>query len=376
MGQFSDLINWGTEQTFGQAWRPTVNQTNMSINIPQTTREYHLPKVDGYHNLVVQEAPLPAPRASEVLVKVHAVSLQYRDLMVATSKYPLGQKPNVVPCSDMAGEILAVGEDVRTWAVGDRVCANFAVDHVYGELTDEARLSALGAPIDGVLTEYKVLPAHCLVRVPEHLSYEEGSTLPCAGLTAYNALLGPVPLKGGDTVLVQGTGGVSIFGLQFAVASGATVIATSSSDEKLEIARQLGAAHLINYRKTPDWADEVMRITGGKGVKYIIEVGGAGTLMQSVRSIAYGGWICVIGFVAGGGDVSQLPTAVLTRCAMLRGIVVGPRVQFEAMNELISAKKLKPVVDKVFAFEEAKQAYAYLESQKHVGKVVIKVSKD
>ncbi|KAH9938947.1 NAD(P)-binding protein [Amylocystis lapponica] len=346
------------------------------MSIPTTTREYRLPKVEGPQALVLQEAPVRPPKSSEVLVKVHAVSLQYRDLIISTGQYPLGQKENPVVCSDMAGEILAVGDDVKGWSVGDRVCANFAIDHLYGDISAESKNSALGGPIDGVLTEYKLVPAHSLVRVPAHLSYEEASTLPCAAVTAYNALHGSVPLKGGDTVLVQGTGGVSIFALQFAAASGATVIATSSSDEKLNIAAKLGAKHLINYKKTPNWEEEVLKITNGRGVDHIIEVGGPGTLTKSVASVRYGGWIHVIGFVAGQGDVSSVPFTLLGKAAHLRGIVVGPVSLFENMNRLISERSITPVVDRVFPFEEAIAAYKHLESQQHVGKVVIKVSKD
>ncbi|KAH9894769.1 NAD-P-binding protein [Cubamyces lactineus] len=331
---------------------------------------------DGFHNLTLTEAPIPQLESTEVLVKVHAVSLQYRDLIVAKSQYPMPQKENVVPCSDMAGEIIALGAEVKGWSIGDRVSSNFATAHIFGDATDEVKATSLGAPVDGVLTEYKVLPAHALVRVPEHLNYEEASTLPCAALTAYNALMGPKPLKGGDTVLVQGTGGVSIFGLQLAVASGATVIATSSSDAKLEVAKKLGAAHIINYTKVPDWDQEVLKITNGRGVDHIIEVGGPGTLMKSVNAIRCGGSIGVLGFVAGLADISMLPVQVIVKTIVLHGILVGSRAQFEDMNRLISAVKLKPVVDKVFSFEEAREAYEYQASQKHVGKVVIKVSKD
>ncbi|OSD00032.1 NAD-P-binding protein [Trametes coccinea BRFM310] len=346
------------------------------VSIPQKTREYRLPKVDGFHNLTLTEAPIPKLKATEVLVKVHAVSLQYRDLIVAKGQYPLGQKENPVPGSDMAGEIIALGDEVKGWKVGERVSSNFAVDHIYGDVTEEIKATGLGAPIDGVLTEYKIVPAHALVRIPEHLSYEEASTLPCAALTAYNALLGPHPLKGGDTVLVQGTGGVSIFGLQLAVASGATVIATSSSDEKLAIAKKLGAAYTINYKKTPNWDEEVLKITNGRGVDHIVEVGGPGTIMKSVNCIRYGGTISVIGFVAGQADVSELPVKVLAKAVIMRGILIGSRAQFEDMNRLIEAVKLRPVIDKVFSFEELRKAYEYMESQQHVGKVVVKVSKD
>ncbi|KAL1943208.1 hypothetical protein VTO73DRAFT_4283 [Trametes versicolor] len=348
------------------------------MSIPNKTREYRLPKVDGFHNLTLTSSPIPPLKATEVLVKVHAVSLNYRDLVIAQGTYPGERKDNVVPGSDLAGQIAALGAEVAAagWAVGDRVSANFSVDYVFGEPSAESRASGLGAPIDGVLTEYKVLPAHALVRIPEHLSYEEASTLPCAAVTAYNAFLGLHPLKGGDTVLVQGTGGVSIFGLQIAVASGATVIVTSSSDEKLKVAKALGATHTINYKTTPNWDEEALKITNGRGVDHILEVGGAGTIMKSVNAIRFGGTISIIGFVAGQADVSSLPLQVLSKGAIVRGILVGAREQFEDLNRLIAAVKLKPVVDKVFAFEDVCKAYEYQQSQKHFGKVVVKVSKD
>ncbi|KAH9894770.1 NAD-P-binding protein [Cubamyces lactineus] len=345
-------------------------------SIPLRTREYRIPKADGFQSLTLTEAPIPQLKATEVLIKVHAVSLQYRDLIIARGKYPRPQKDNLIPCSDMAGEIVALGAEIKGWNLGDRVSSNFAVDHIFGDATDEIKATSLGGPIDGVLTEYKAIPAHALVRFPEHLSYEEASTLPCAAVTAYNALLGPCPLKGGDTVLVQGTGGVSIFALQLAVASGATVIVTSSSDIKLNIAKKLGAAHTINYTQTPNWDEEVLKITGGRGVDRIIEVGGPGTLMKSVNAVRCGGSIGLIGFVAGPADVSMLPVEVIIKTILLRGILIGSRTQFEDMNKLISTAKLKPVVDKVFRFEEAREAYEYLASQKHVGKIVIKVSED
>uniref|UniRef100_A0A5K1JVT0 Cell surface hydrophobicity-associated protein n=1 Tax=Ganoderma boninense TaxID=34458 RepID=A0A5K1JVT0_9APHY len=348
------------------------------MSLPKTTREYRLPKADGFHNLTLQESPIPTLKSTEVLVKIHAVSLQNRDLIVANGQYPVGQKDNLVPVSDMAGEIIAVGEDVKGWKLGERVSANFALDHIHGVVTAEIKASALGGPVDGVLTEYKAFPAHALVRIPEHLSYEEASTLPCTALTAYNALLGGNPvLKGGDTVLVQGTGGVSISGLQLAVASGATVIVTSSSDQKLEVAKKLGATHLINYERTPNWELEVLRVTNGRGVDHILEVGGPGTVTKSAMALAFGGNMAIIGIVAGlAGDVSSLPLLVLGKAASMRGIHVGSRAQFEDMNRLIEAVKLKPVVDKVFDFEHAIDAYEYQEKQQHVGKVVVRMSKD
>ncbi|KII83921.1 hypothetical protein PLICRDRAFT_46689 [Plicaturopsis crispa FD-325 SS-3] len=343
------------------------------------SREYHLPKFDGIHNLTLSEAPMPKPKANEVLVKIHAVSLNYRDLIIAKGTYPMPAKTNVIPTSDAAGEIVELGSDLAAagkWATGDRVCANFALDHVHGDTTEAIKKTALGAPVDGVLAEYRTFPVHSLVKIPDQLSYEEASTLPCAAVTAYNALLGPVPLKGGDTVLVQGTGGVSIFALQFAAASGATVIATSSSDEKLKIAKSLGAHHLINYKKTPDWDKEVLKITNGRGVDHIIEVGGPGTIEKTIGSVRIGGFIHAIGFVAEGKSDINIPLYAIMKAFSLRGISIGSVAQFEDMNRLIAANNIRPVVDKVFAFEDALKAYEYLESQAHVGKVVIKVSKN
>jgi len=343
------------------------------MSIPKVVRQYHA-QGDKYQNIKLREDELREPKANEVLVKIHAVSLQYRDLMVSRGLYP-NQKPDVVPCSDMAGEIVVTGQEVKDWSVGDRVCANFALRHLHGDVTPQIQATGLGGPIDGVLTEYINVPEYSLVRVPEHLSYEEASTLPCAALTAYNALMGPVPLKGGDYVLILGTGGVSIFGLQLAVASGATVICTSSSDEKLKMASKLGAKHVINYKTNPDWDKEVLNITNGKGVDHTIEVGGPGTIGKSINSTRYAGWIHIIGFVAEGSENMAIQSAI-GKALIFRGILIGSVKQFEDMNRFITAADIHPVVDKVFSFEDAIDAYAYLESQKHVGKVVIKVSKN
>ncbi|KAF8525522.1 NAD-P-binding protein [Hysterangium stoloniferum] len=339
-----------------------------------TTHEYRLTSTTGSKGLQLQQANVPGPRGNEVLVKIHAVSLQFRDLIMSTGQYPGSVKDNVVPGSDAAGEIIKVGADVKGWKKGDRVCANFCTDHIAGDATAEITHTALGGLVDGVLTQYRTFPAHCLVHIPEHLSYEEASTLPCAAVTAYNALMGPVKIKAGDYVLVQGTGGVSIFALQFAVFSGAIVIATSSSDEKLQIAKKLGAKHLINYNKVPKWDEEVMKITQGRGVDHIIEVGGPGTMAKSLRSVRFGGWIHTIGFVASDKEEVDVAMACLMRGSYLRGILVGPRHSFEDMNRLIIAAQLRPVIDKVFRFEKTHEAYEYLTSQKHVGKVVIKVA--
>ncbi|KAF7367894.1 NAD-P-binding protein [Mycena sanguinolenta] len=354
------------------------------MTLPTTTRQYLYPqaKPDSFEALVVQEAAVSPPKANEVLVKTRAVSLQtiiafiqFRDLMIAGGRYRGTFPPNLVPCSDMAGEVIAVGDDVTEWKVGDRVCASFLQDKMHNDSPTE---QALGGAVHGVLTEYRTFPAQAIVAIPDHLSYEEASTLPCAALTAYNALLsGYAPLKAGDTVLVQGTGGTSIFALQFAVASGATVIATSSSDEKLKIATKLGAKHVINYKTTPNWGAEVLKLTNGVGVDHILEVGGNTTLSQSIAAVRQGGSITIIGLLGGVGDLP--PPDIIVPCIskqiIIRGVFVGSVVQFKNMNKLISAniQATRPVIDKVFGFDEAKAAYAHLKSQAHVGKVVIKI---
>ncbi|KAK0184446.1 hypothetical protein F5146DRAFT_1106032 [Armillaria mellea] len=337
----------------------------MATQVPATTRSYYFPTLGSYSNLALQTTPLPDLKSTDVLVKVQAVSLQYRDLMIASGHYPTGNLlENLVPGCDMAGEVVAI------------VCANPSMEYLDGDVDADTLRMALGGGRHGVLTEYKAFPDQCLVRIPEHLSFEEASTLPCAALTAYNALMGPKPVKAGDTVLILGTGGVSIFGLQFAVASGATVIATSSSDTKLEITKKLGATHTINYKTTPDWEKEVLRLTNGRGVDHVLEVGGPGTLQKSIVAARFAGQAHMIGFVS--QDAAELTNIVglcISKGIILRGILIGSTAQFESMTRLLCARpeSTRPVVDKVFSFEEAINAYAYLESQKHVGKIVIRV---
>ncbi|KAF4589945.1 hypothetical protein EYR38_009240 [Pleurotus pulmonarius] len=336
-------------------------------------------KIGSLDNLTLKESPIQPLKTNEVLVRVRAVSLNYRDVVVAKGLYggsDLIIQENLVPCSDYSGEIALVGEDAQgKWELGDRVCCNFAQMHVDEDaaLEPNAAVKTMsGGPVQGVLSQYVICPAEGLERIPDHLSFEEASTLPGAGLTAYNALIGPNPVKAGDHVLIQGTGGVSIFGLQFAVASGATVIATSSSDEKLQVASKLGAKHLINYKTTPNWEEAVKEITKGRGVDHVIEVGGPGTLIKSLQSLKHSGWIHMVGFLAQGDDTSVIGPIIL-KAAQLRGILFGSVKQFKDMLRLISAHGLHPVVDKVFPFHEALQAFRHLESQTHIGKVVIKV---
>ncbi|SJL13275.1 related to Alcohol dehydrogenase [Armillaria ostoyae] len=352
----------------------------MAAQIPETAQSYYFPTRGSYTNLALQTTPLPDLKSTDVLVKIHAVSLQYRDLMVASNRYPAGGLcDNLVPCSDMAGEVIAIGDDVMRWKVGDRVCANPAMDYRDGEVSEDTMRAGLGGQQHGVLTTYRAFPDHSLFRIPEHLSYEEASTLPCAALMTYNALMGPKPVKAGDTVLILGTSGVSIFGLQFAVASGATVIATSSSDAKLEIAKKLGATHTINYKTTPDWDKEV-RMEGASIMfwKYAIPplVGGPGTLKKSIVATRFAGQVHMIGLVS--QDVAELTNIVglcISKGIILRGVLIGSTAQLESIVRLLRARpeSTRPVVDKMFTFEEATDAYAYLESQKHVGKVVIRV---
>ncbi|KAF6750376.1 alcohol dehydrogenase superfamily protein [Ephemerocybe angulata] len=352
------------------------------MSIPQKSRQYILPagRKNGYKKLTITEVEVPKLKATEVLVKVHAASLQYRDLMIAYEHYdPCLAGREIVPGSDMAGEVIAVGQDVTDWKAGDRVCANFSPEHLHGDPTPATMAAALGAFEPGVLTEYRAFPAKGLVRIPKHFSYQQASTLPCAALTAFNALNGRAnPIKAGDTVLILGTGGVSTFGLQFAVASGATVIATSSSDEKLKIADKLGAKHLINYRNTPDWEEEVLKITKDVGVDHVVEVGGRGTMYKSIKSVRIGGGVYVIGILSKGDFPQDIFSLILLRAAEVRGILIGSVAQFRDMVKLIEAnpEKTTPVIDKVFKFEDGAAAFAHLESQKHVGKVVIQVSKD
>ncbi|KAJ7831150.1 hypothetical protein B0H14DRAFT_2365322 [Mycena olivaceomarginata] len=349
------------------------------MTLPTTTRQYSYPdQITSFNDLAIKKVPVSPPKANEVLVKTYAVSLQYRDLSIASGKYPRALPPSLVPCSDMAGEVIAVGEDVKEWKVGDRVCANFIQDKLHDDSPSELILSG---SVHGVLTEYRTFPAQTLVSIPDHLPYEEASTLPCAAVTAYNALLsGFEPLKAGDTVLIQGTGGTSIFALQFAVASGATVIATSSSDEKLRIATKLGARHVINYRTTPDWAAEVLKLTNGVGVDRVIEVVGNASLAQSLAAVRKGGNIELIGILGGLGDVPAVDVVgpSIFKAIKIRGVFIGSVVQFKNMNKLIAAnpETTRPVIDKVFGFDEAEvhAAYAHLASQTHVGKVVIRIN--
>lgn len=350
-----------------QASTPCI-QLTMRAQALQLTGDFSIDALE-YRDL---EAPDPGE--GEVLVRIRAVSLNYRDLMVVRGHYnPRVQKP-VTLCSDGAGEVAAVGKGVTTFQEGDRVVASFFLDWNDGPLQQNKPWpSALGEAQQGVLTTYRVLPAHALVRLPDAFSFEEGSTFPCAGVTAWNALTRFQPVDSSSTVLLQGTGGVSIFGLQIAHAFGARTIITSSSDDKLTRARQLGAADLVNYRNTPEWDRAISELTQKRGATHILEVGGAGTLPLSLRAAAPAGLIAVIGILSGiEQPLSLLP--LLMHSLQVQGIYVGSTAMLRDLVQFYSDRQLKPVIDQVFPFAQAQQALRAMDQASHFGKLVISLN--
>jgi NADPH:quinone reductase-like Zn-dependent oxidoreductase len=325
----------------------------------------------GPDALRLVELSEPKPARGQVLVRVRATSLNYRDLLVADGRYGKVALP-LVPLSDGAGEIAAVGQGVTRWQTGDRVAGTFFQGWQSGPFRREMANTALGGALNGMLAEYVALSADGVVAIPAHLNFEEAATLPCAALTAWQALVTRGNVSAGETVLLLGTGGVSIFALQFAKMHGARVIITSSSDEKLARAEELGADETINYRSTPDWEKEVFRLTGEAGVDQVVEVGGAGTFVKTLRSIAPGGQVHLVGGVS--GFTGEVPLGeIIRKLVIVRGIYVGSRAMFEAMNRAITLHQARPVVDRVFEFAEVRAAYQYQQSGKHFGKVVISV---
>lgn len=318
------------------------------------------------------DAAIPDPGPGEVLVRVHACSLNFRDQIIPLGLYMGGVvQQDIVPLSDGAGVIVAVGQGVTEFATGDRVAGTFFQNWNDGPPNPGAG-PALGAPpAPGMLQDYVVLPAHGVVPLAETLDYAQAACLPCAGVTAWNALMeGPRPVRPGESVLVLGTGGVSLLALQIAKAAGAQVIVTSSSDDKLERATALGADHVINYRTTPEWGAKAADISGG-GVDHVVEVGGAGTLKQSIAAVGYGGEIALIGVLTREGDTS--PHGLMFKGATLRGIFVGSKGMAQRLNRFVDAHGIKPVVDRSFGIEQAKEAYRYQSSAGLFGKVVIEV---
>ncbi|GAA5995027.1 zinc-dependent alcohol dehydrogenase family protein [Rhodotorula paludigena] len=357
------------------------------MTVPSTFAEYRVHSNKSYAGALTlkKDVKVPEPRLNEVLVRVHAVSLNNRDIQIARGEYP-GMKQGIIPCSDMAGEVVKIGEGVSKWKAGDRVMASFTQELINGQFDDATMFdSALGGGCDGVLTQYRLFPVHGLVTMPRHLSYEEAATLPCAPVTVYNALFsGPQPIKPGMTVVFQGTGGVSVAGAQLVVAAGGNAIITSSSDEKLAKVREwinnshnhggAGRLYEINYKTKPDWDKEVLKLTkDGRGADKVVEIGGAGTLEKSLNALRQGGEIDDIGYLAS-GQPPNLGLAVLLKSAIFRGILIGSRRHLEELVDFVETVKYKPLIDRVFDFEQAAEAYEYLSKATLVGKVVIHVA--
>ena len=331
---------------------------------------YELQHKAGLDSITRVERPDPKPGPGQVLIAVKACSLNYRDLLVAKGSYgappPLGR----IPLSDGAGEVVEVGTGVTRVKVGDRVAGIFMQGWLGGDVNAEVAATALGGAIDGMLAQYVVLSEQGVVKVPAHLNWEEAATLPCAAVTAWNALVCHGRVKAGDVVALQGTGGVSLFALQFAKMHGARCIITSSSDEKLELARGMGADETINYKRDPGWDKAVMARTGGRGADIVVEVGGAGTLEKSLSAVRFGGSVQLIGVLT--GVAGPIPTAaILRRSITVQGIYVGSREMFEEMNRAIELHGLRPHIDRSFGVADARAAYEHLAGAGHAGKVVI-----
>lgn len=359
--------------------------------MPEDTIRAWVTSQDGLEKLSLTTAPMPTPKDGEVLVKINSVSLNYRDTEVCMGVYghhkSLSGKPKeaLVPCSDICGSV--VSPNGSTLKSEQRVMAIFNQTHIKGQIKEKDMSSGLGLPLPGVLTEYRCFPAESLVSVPDYMTDQEAACLPIASVTAWMAINGfraleqpAANMKGSETVLIQGTGGVAIAGLQIAHAAGLKTIITSSSDAKLERAKQLGADHTINYRTSPNWEEEVMHLTDGEGADIIFENGGAATLRKSFSCVAFGGLINCIGYLSGkedeAGDRVNTNVLALMRNVTLKGILNGPKERFEGMVRFYEEHQIHPVVDKVFEFDKAKEGLEYLYSGGHFGKVVVDVSRN
>ena len=332
-------------------------------------KSYHGTSGGGLASLVLREHPVPDPGPREVLVQVRANSLNARELSVLRGTYPLPVKPDVIMCADGAGSVEAVGPQVTRVRVGDRVAANMFPRWIDGPIAWEYA-PQLGGSLDGMLTEFIALDEDAVVKIPDYLSFEEAATLPCAAVTAWNALFGARPLQPGHTVLTLGSGSVSLFALQFAKAAGARVIVTTSTDEKAARLRELGADDVINYRTTPDWHLAVRELTSGRGVEQVVDVGG-GTLPHSIRSVALDGQINFIGRLSNNAssiDMNMLFQAIAT----VRVVFAGNRAHFLAMNRVLAGHRLRPTIDRTFSFDRAVDAFRHYESAAAFGKVVIR----
>ncbi|MGE4612366.1 MAG: NAD(P)-dependent alcohol dehydrogenase [Paracoccaceae bacterium] len=331
------------------------------------TYEIVAPGIDA---LSLNDRDVPKPARGQVLVRMKASALNYRDLLNVVDPATRGISYPRIPNSDGAGEVVEVGEGVTRFKSGDRVVATFFQNFESGEMSATVMASAMGGQIDGILTEYAVLEERGLLPIPAHMSFEEAATLPCAALTAWNALAEIGQLKAGETVLLLGTGGVSIFALQFARVHGARVIITSSSDEKLARALEMGAWQTINYVQHPDWENVVMEMTDGRGADHVVEVGGAGTVTRSIEAVRIGGTVAMIGVLT---DGTLNPTAVMRKSVRLQGLYVGSRQMFERMNAAITSDTLHPVIDAQFDYGQAREAFHHMKSATHFGKIVISI---
>lgn len=327
----------------------------------------------GLDNLQMVQHQQPDPGPGEVLLKLEAASLNYRDLLVVQGLYNPRQPLPLIPCSDAAAKVEKLGPGVEHLQVGDKVCTLFCQNWPAGRPTRQRLRNTLGSPADGVLCSYCVLPAHGVSRYPEYLSPAEASTLPCAALTAWSALVTQAELSPGDTVLLLGTGGVSIWALQLAQVLGLRTIITSSSEAKLEQARALGADHTINYSTDKNWGKTAREMAGGEGVDLVVEVGGAGTLAQSLRSLRLGGQISLIGVLSGVEEPLGILPIVMGQIKV-QGILVGHHDGFAAMCRALEKAKVKPVIDRVFPFLESRQAFEHLAGGGHLGKIVVDMS--
>jgi NADPH:quinone reductase-like Zn-dependent oxidoreductase len=325
----------------------------------------------GIANLATSEMDKPKLGMRDVLVRMRATSLNYRDLMMIEGTYNPKLKLPLVPFSDGAGDVVEIGTEVTRWKIGDRVCPTFMQGWIDGELDYAKSKSTLGGDLDGCLREFGAFHEDGLVRIPDVLSYEEAACLPCAGVTAWNALMESGGLKQGETVLLQGTGGVSMLALQFAKLAGARTIVISSSNEKLERAKALGADEVINYRENEDWDSVVLDLTKKRGVDHVVEIGGAGTLARSIRAARIGGHIAVIGVVAGTGEISHVP--IFMKALRVIGVFVGSCEMFENMNAAIDRSGIKPVIGQTFGFDEVREALSFMKSGEHFGKIVVSI---
>ncbi|MCP3978905.1 MAG: NAD(P)-dependent alcohol dehydrogenase [bacterium] len=326
----------------------------------------------GLDRLRLADRPDPVPGPGEILIRVAAASLNYRDLLMVRGQYNPKQPLPLIPGSDGAARVVGLGHGVDRVREGQRVCPIFALSWLEGQPQRSTLRSTLGGPIDGTLAELMVVPAASVVVVPDHLTDEEAACLPCAGTTAWNALVTHGNVQQGDTVLLQGTGGVSLMALMLLRALGARAIVTSGSDEKLERAGQLGAWQTINYRTVPEWGRAAVELTGGEGVDVVLEVGGADTLAQSLRAVRIGGRVALIGNLSGARtEIDLIP--VFMRQVRLQGVLVGSRAEFEAMNEIVSRDELRPQIDRTFDLAESRTAFEHMAAGGHLGKICIRL---